>query len=160
MLSVPGRNWEIVPSSKAASAASQMDVVDRAAAEKFLRRFKSDYTVMMQLRRLLIGAESVSQLSDDRVIERIAARLSTGVLVFKRMLPVPKVSTGGMAPKPSPKEPEAVAVSRPAARVEEPESDTFGGNHDGQAQAGALEDASESGTAFCEECEKLRRAAA
>ncbi|BDC52151.1 hypothetical protein F183_A44660 [Bryobacterales bacterium F-183] len=58
---------------------------------------------------------------------------------------------------------ERVVVARRNSSADfstEPDPATFAGNHDGEAQAAALQAAAEEGLAICEECEKKRAAAA
>ena len=137
-------------------------MIDRAEAEEFLRQFKFDFTIMLELRELLTATDPLSRMSDDRVIETVASRLATCEFVFSRLSPIAvEAPTGGGAAQQKAEEPQvAVTPSRPAQRVAEPPPPTFAGNHDAAAQAAALVEAAEQGVPFCEECEKRRRAAA
>ena len=80
MIDVPEGSWEIVHWSVAEAS---VDIPDRASAEEFLRRFKSDYMIMRHLRSVLAPTDPVSRYSDDTVIDVIAARLVSGQLVLR-----------------------------------------------------------------------------
>lgn len=112
---------------------------------------------MAGLRRLLAGRDwfhDLSRTTDDRVLAAVAKLLSAGELPagmeWKGRISAPR---NGEPAAPAPSAPQ------PQSRHEEPEEDTFGGDHDGAGQAGALIGAAQSGVPFCEECARAAAAA-
>lgn len=137
------------------------DSIHRAStpehALQFLERFKNDAVAMAGLRRLLGEREwlcDASRMTDDHVLATVARLMSAGELLagleWKSRVSAPR-SEEAVAPVPAGAQPQ----SRPE---EEPEGETFAGDHDGATQAGALRAAAESGVPFCEECARAAAA--
>ena len=132
---------------------------DRNLALQFLGRFRNDAAAMAEMRRLVAERAwdtDVSRLTDDQVLDQIAALITSGVLLVGYEW---ERAWGKAAPEEE--EAPAQAATGPARskRTAEEESSTFGDAHDGSAQASELRSAAESGTPFCEECERARQAA-
>ena len=127
---------------------------DTAQALQFLGRLKTDPGAMARLRGLVAQrshAGDLSRVSDDQILAQVAGLLSSGELLAgyqqHQAIELPGESSAEEPPAP------AAPPPRPArAERQEPDPPTFGGQHDGAAQALALAGAAALGFAFCEEC--------
>lgn len=79
----PESPWEIVTFARSTEEDQYLYLVDRVDAERFLRQFKGDTSVMAHLRRVLAPTDPVYRWSDDQVIRVVASRLSTRRLLFR-----------------------------------------------------------------------------
>lgn len=139
-------------------------------ALEWLRRFQNDRLVMSELRATLAAAGATTQFSPDdkRVLEEVAARLSSGEFHVcaeasypfrtpeaKIMPPDPDAETAAqiMSAPPAPPSP----APAPAPEAEPPA--TLPQNADAAQIAEALRQAAQQGTPFCEECAKATQAA-
>jgi hypothetical protein len=131
---------------------------DASHARQFLSQFKSDPVAMASLRTLVGERDwlhSPARLSDDEVIKAVGSLLARGDLVAgfewkpRIKAPVKEEAEAAGAASPS-REPQA----------QEPDPNTFGGDHDAAAQAAALSAAAQSGVPFCEECARAAQGGA
>jgi len=83
MFQPPKGGWEIIPAWQSTTKDQRFDVTDRASLEDFLHRHKSDFGVMQELRHLLAATDPVGGFTDDQVIETIAWRVATRVLLMR-----------------------------------------------------------------------------
>ena len=129
-----------------------------------------DALAMAKLRRLVLESgegRQICLLSDHQVIGIFNHLLGTGRLRICRLAEAVSQVSSPVSSVAPPKETEPPPSSAPrrqssappsvVAVADEPENTTFTSNHDPQAQAEALQEASQAGTPFCEECEKLRK---
>lgn len=126
---------------------------DAAQALQFLGSFKTDAAAMAHLRRLVsqrCEMGDVSRVSDDRILEQVAALLGSGELLagYQWHEPIQLPGEGGEEAPPAP----AAAPPPQARERQEPDPPTFGPLHDGAGQSQGLLAAAESGVPFCEEC--------
>jgi hypothetical protein len=159
MFDPPKEPWEILPAWQSWPKDRWFDVPDRPDLDGFLRQYKFDSRVMSNLRAVLAATDPVSRFDDDEVIETIAWRLATRELVLRQDFRRGSTRDPGGGdnkdqPKPQPAPP--AGPSAPAPPAEAPEPNTFGANHDAQAQAGALAGAAKQGAPFCAACEKAK----
>jgi hypothetical protein len=137
-------------------------------ALEWLRRFQNDRLVMSELRATLsaAGANTTLWPDDRRVLEEVAARLSSGefhvcaessypfhTAVATVTPPDPDAETAAevlKAPPPSP-------APAPPAPEPAPES-TLSQNADAAKIAEVMKQAAQDGTPFCEECAQLAQA--
>lgn len=127
--------------------------------EHLLAWLRGSQSAIAGVRRLLAERNwqfVVWRMNDDQVLTAVSRLMITGELLatveWKSRISVPEVGDEG-APAPS-------GAPAPASSEEQPEENTFGNDHDGGAQAGALGTAAESGVPFCEECARLAAARA
>lgn len=154
MFERPDGEWEIIPFANSVPSDEYVDMLDRWRLQEFLRLFKADFWIMSRLRVVLYQSGPVSRYTDDEVIEQIAARLVSRELLFRRHLVIRTGSEGGGRSEGSQhKAAASLGPSSRAAKVEEPEANTFF-NNNGKAQAASLLAAAASGVPFCEECQK------
>ena len=123
---------------------------------------------MAKLRRLVHeigGASQIRLLSDHQVIGILNHLLDTGRLRICQLAEAVSQVSSSVSSVAPPKETEPPSSSAPRRQsaappppvADEPDNSSFTSNHDPQAQALALQEASQAGTPFCEECEKLRK---
>jgi hypothetical protein len=160
MFKPPRGSWQIVPFATCADADGVIDVLDQSVVETFLRQYKPDLAMMSHMRDVLTLTDPVSLFSDDEVVRTVAWRLAARQLRFRRFFWRPRVEAPAQETPQPPSEDPTGGAGLTAPAGEEPDPNTFGGDHDGQAQAAALRAAAADGTPFCEECEKQRQAAA
>ncbi|HWQ56778.1 MAG TPA: hypothetical protein VN442_24035 [Bryobacteraceae bacterium] len=120
-------------------------------AAHMLGWLRGDPACLTGVRRLLAQRDwqfVVWRMNDDQVLATVSRLMSTGELLasvdWKNRISVPEVGEEG--------EPAPSGAQPPASSREQPDENTFGNDHDGGAQAGALGAAAESGVPFCEEC--------
>ena len=133
---------------------------DRDLALQFLGRFRNDAAAMAELRRLVAEKSwetDVSRLTDDQVLGQIAALITSGVLLVGYEW---ERAWGRAAPEEEEAPAQAAAGPARRERAAEEEGSTFAGGHDGSGQAQVLRSAAESGTPFCEECQRAAEASA
>jgi hypothetical protein len=122
--------------------------------EAVLAILKTDAAAMAGVRRLLAAEDWRFQpswrMSDREVLGAVSRLMSAGELLacFERKARF-SAPEGGAGASPAP----AAAPAQPQ-RQQQPEAASFGADHDGAAQAGALIDAAQAGTPFCEECSR------
>ena len=83
MFDPPDGPWEIVRFADSREDDEFIGFEDRPALVRFLREFKSDRTVMLQLRSVLTPQYPVSRLSDDQAIECVAANVAAHHLALR-----------------------------------------------------------------------------
>jgi len=146
---------EISPWQKCVCAA-HLHFSSRLEALLFLQRYKANTLAMMSLRRMVRegGYDAGHPVSDDEVLERVAARLAAGELHLLRKLPI--FGTG--AAKKASQEPRMQAAPLPppsreaqAAPAPPPDDPVFLPDVDPVVMAQALTQASQDGKPFCEE---------
>ncbi|MEK7404889.1 MAG: hypothetical protein AAB225_07250 [Acidobacteriota bacterium] len=133
---------------------------DRDLALQFLGRFRNDAAAMAELRRLVaqrFWETDVSRLTDDQVLGQIAALITSGVLLVGYEW---ERAWGRAAPEEEEAPAQAAAGPARRERASAEEGSSFGGGHDGLGQARVLRSAAESGTPFCEECQRAAQARA
>jgi hypothetical protein len=160
MFKPPRGSWEIVPFASCSDADGVIDVLDQGVVEAFLRQYKPDLAMMSHMRDVLTLTDSVSRFSDDEVIATVVWRLAARQLRFRKFFFRPRKEMPAEETSQPPSEDPTSGAGLTSPKGEEPEPNTFAGDHDGQAQAAALRTAAAAGVPFCEECEKQRQAAA
>jgi hypothetical protein len=95
MLDLPEGIWEIVPFERHKAADKYVESLDRAEAEDFLRQYKSDSTILLDLRELLGRIEPVYRMTDDQVIDQIASRLASRQMLLRVTARSPKDDSSG-----------------------------------------------------------------
>jgi hypothetical protein len=116
----------------------------------FLRRFSELFEFRKLLELRFPG--QVYRWRIDDIFNKLGELMAKKqLLVVKRWVPAEGPSRAELTPLPMPRR-------QAPERAVQPEPATFLSNHDGDAQAEALENASSSGEAFCEECERLAAA--
>ena len=137
-------------------------------ALEWLRRFQNDRLVMSELRATLSAAGANAQFwpDDKRVLEEVAARLSSGEfhLCAEASYPFRTPEAKIMPPDPDAEAAAQIMSAPPAAApapapAPEPEPPaTLSQNADAAQIAEVLKQAAQRGTPFCEECAKAAAA--
>lgn len=122
-------------------------------------RFLLPLQQSIEFRRLASVGWSIDvhRLSPDEMVQQIAGRLLSGRLRVQRRWRQAQAASSNKierAPPPTRMAPAVKAYVPPA-----PEPFTFSESHDPSAQTRTLKAAARNGIPFCEECERLRKAA-
>lgn len=131
---------------------------DRGAALAFLQQFRTKTGDMGRLRDIAArfeGASAVGRLSDDELLQVLAALLFAGrVSVAAIHRRHQSLGQGGAAPAAPPPRRSAAAAASPAPTAPPPEPEPS--DDIAEAQVAALQSAAAIGTPFCEECERAK----
>lgn len=137
-------------------------------ALEWLRRFQNDRLVMSELRATLAAAGANTQFwpDDKRVLEEVAARLSSGEfhVCAESSYPFHTPAAEVVPPDPDAETAAQVMSAPPAAPAPAPPPEvetqpTLPQNADPAQIAEVLKQAAQKGTPFCEECAKAAQAA-
>jgi hypothetical protein len=125
-------------------------------ALQWLRQFRPDYSAMNALRKLCTQQSMIS-LSDDEVLGRVSAWLSSGRVKARRPVILIAKETGPSEQKPVKESPVFPLESRerssgPAAVPRPAEAPLFPNDVDPEAIAASQRTAALLGVPFCEEC--------
>jgi len=147
---------ELFPLHKCPYCATHLHSFTHQSALLFLQRFRADEMAMTSLRQMVRedGHCSGPQISNDQVLERVAARLARGELHLVRK-PL-AFGTGVAKPASGEKRPPVQAAPPPTSQAEGPPAPTpdepvFDPDADPDAIANVLTHAAVSGKPFCAE---------
>jgi len=162
MVRLGGRDWEIHRGPECAACTPYPGLRDAFWARLWLRQFKSDPSVLYQIRHLVLEADTwwaVPRGTSDQVIDWMAKLLADGEChVHAPSLPDTDSAAPGESSAPEEVDLAEIVSSLPAspnspALPPPPQKEgQFARNADEQAIAAAMKQASALGIPSCEEC--------
>lgn len=149
------QGWKLCRRIECGDRSLTYELPDRLQARLWLEQFARKASAMIAIRTWLAsqhdGRRDVSRMSDQAIIEHVAALISRGV-VHVHTLAATREPEPPMAPSRPREEPvEAAPRNQPRAvtPVDETETSTFQDDVDLAAQAATLTAAAANGTPFC-----------
>ena len=154
------REGELYPGASCPGGCDALpELQDRFVARVWLQQFRRDAVKMAAIRELLrrdLLWQQPWRLTDDSLIEQVAALLNTGFLHAHVVRPtiIPDTGARDVAAPAATKPPPPREREEPEAPQE---ANSLSQDADERAIAEALKSASANGMPFCEECMKARQ---